>query len=300
MLKLYLDDSKDKDSLVVMAGYIAHEEMWETFVAEWSRALREAGVKVFHATDFFNARGEFKGWNLKSKRHRNFSRRFTAIAESQATLAVCRGIHLDVFREVIAAAPEILRRTPHGRLTPMMWCARSCLEWISISGPQHGRPLDEPIAVIIERGPGTPEVLEYLSWLKERGAPWMDCFCSFEEGDKSLLPLQGADLIAHETKRRLVEYVKPDGRPIRKSLHRLLKRRMVEMNLFQRTDKAIQYFVGLDRELKAGNPEVIAMWEGTAGLHRASPTTPSRRKRLHAIRKAFAQLNRTLARLLRS
>lgn len=59
-------------------------------------------------------------------------------------------------------------------------------------------------------------------------------FAAVDVGDKSFLPLQAADLLAHESWRHLKEAVRPTGRPMRKSMQRLLKNGGVQIHLLPR------------------------------------------------------------------
>ena len=118
-----------------------------------------------------------------------------------------------------------------------MWCTRTCLEWITTAWKQ--RPIHESIAVILEEGDGVGEVIEYLYRLKKQNAPWMPPFVSFATGTKALLPLQAADYLVHELRRRISEalYVR-EGRPVRKSLQRLIRRGGVSIKFWKESDLA--------------------------------------------------------------
>jgi hypothetical protein len=69
------------------------------------------------------------------------------------------------------------------------------------------------------------------SGLKRQGVPWTEAFASVGTGDKSFVPLQSADLLAHESWRHLKETISPTGRPMRKSLKRLLQRAGVKISV---------------------------------------------------------------------
>ncbi len=59
VFRFYLDESERGGALAV-GGYVARVKQWDRFEAEWDARLREARVKVFHATDFYNHYGEFE------------------------------------------------------------------------------------------------------------------------------------------------------------------------------------------------------------------------------------------------
>ena len=95
-----------------MAGYIAHDGMWDEFNREWQANLNAAHVPEFHATDFYSGQGHFKGWKVNSGKHKKFRRRFTAIAEGLVSLGVAQGVELEAFSKRVASSQIILRGTP--------------------------------------------------------------------------------------------------------------------------------------------------------------------------------------------
>ena len=239
VLKLYLDDSK-RDNVFTVGGFIAPIEMWtDRFEPEWSLALRLAKVPAFHATDFFSFRGDFKGWDKDLPKHTKFAKRFAAIADNHTSACMARGIGLDGHAELVRNHPALIAHAPHGRVTPTMWCTRTCLEWVTTTWKQ--RPPHEAIAVILEEGDGVGEVIEYLHRLKKQAAPWMPPFVSFATGTKALLPLQAADYLVHEARRRISAVHFPEGpdiRKIRKSFKRLIESDGVSIKYWTRENLA--------------------------------------------------------------
>lgn len=233
MFRLYLDESKH-DNVFALGGYLGRLSQWERFEDEWALALRLAEVDAFHATDFNSCRGAFAGWAADRKKHNRFAKRFTAIAEKQTEVGVGRAVDEPALMEIWY--PELSKRcwTPHQRVTPLMFCARTCLEWIDSHYAKN--PPDEPIAVIFEEGPGVGEAIDYFNGLRRRRVPWIQRFESFATGSKSLLPLQAADLIVHETRRRIEERLIPTGRRKRKSYLRLVQGGRVESKVWTRED----------------------------------------------------------------
>jgi hypothetical protein len=230
MLTFYVDDSY-RDGILAMGGYLAHVDQWQRFEKEWAARLREAGVKVFHATAFFNFQGEFRGWDRK--RHLKFAKYFTAIAETNTEIAVGRAVDVRAYQQLVAPVLATHYWTPHGKVTPKMWCARTTLESLIL---RHGRflPRDQTLAVVFEEGDGVGEVIEYLGGLKKRGCPWAERINSLSDGPKSSLPLQAADLIMHEAVRSVREKINPTGRAMRKSMNRLVSSKRVEIHVFTR------------------------------------------------------------------
>jgi len=234
-LRLYLDDSK-RDNIFTVGGFIAPIKLWERFEPEWAAALKLAKVPAFHATDFFNFQGDFKGWDKDLKKHARFARRFAAIADKHTSACMARGIGLDGHAELVRNHPALIVHSPHGRVTPTMWCARTCLEWVATTWKQP--PVYEPIVVILEDGDGIGEVIEYLNRLKKQKPYWMQAFESFATGTKALLPLQAADYLVHEARRRISEAIYPEEHAVRKSFTRLVQRQGVSIKFWKRSDLA--------------------------------------------------------------
>lgn len=204
---------------------------------------------------------------MGSEKHTAFAKRFTEIVESNVTLGVVRGIELAAHQELIAPCRALNQRTPHGRLTPLMWCARTCLEWIAVKAPRHGRPVGEPIEVVLDQGKGMDEVREYFRWLKKRRVPWMADYVSFASADKKArtrhaMPLQAADLIANRVKQRFVDFVADQTSGVRAPMQWLLKRGLIDARLFQR-DGLAESLPALEQELET-NPVAQAHYCGFA------------------------------------
>jgi len=243
VIRFYLDVSgKASDPVMVAAGYLADEKRWRKFERAWGDILRDAQVSEFHATDFFNARGAFSGWDLKSERHRTFAERFTGAVAKHTQIGFAFGVEVGAMDEKWSELQKRIN-TPHNRYTPLMVCLCACLTRAARSclAPPH------QAAVIFEEGDGMGETIEYLNYLKRMGEGWPLSYVSFTTMGKSARPLQAADLLAHESWRRLKEVLKTSGRAERKSLLALLRHKDVEIQL-------------LTKETMRGTSLRIAKW----------------------------------------
>jgi hypothetical protein len=234
VMRLYVDTSgKDNDLVRVAAGYLASAAQWEKFEAEWARALRSAKVNAFHATDFFSFKGEFNGWDANIEKHIRFAKLFTAIAAEQTQIGVGRGIESEPFHRIIGPEMRGLRHAPHRRFTSLMVCALGLLDDIARLWGER----TEPIAVLFEAEPGIGEVIEYFHSAKARGVPFTKAYASIGQAAKSFLPLQAADLLAHECWRELKEHIRPSGRPRpRKSMQRLARGESIQLAMVTEKD----------------------------------------------------------------
>ena len=277
----YFADESYRDDVFALGGYLAHLDQWSRFEGEWAIRLKQAGIQTFHATDFNNARGEFKGWDTKKRI--KFSKYFTAIAESNTELAIGRAVELSAFREILAPTLAEILWTPHGRFTPFMWCARLCLESLVVNWGHFLH--NEPLEVIFEEGDGVGEAIDYFRGLKRRGSSssWASRITAFGDGPKSLLPLQAADLVSHEAMRAITEMLRPSGRPPRKSMLRLTRTDRLELKIFTREQL----------------PNVALQIEQQASPYerRIAPVVKRRRSRATRL---WTRLLRTWRRLLRA
>lgn len=221
VLRLYADSSgKDSDLVRVAACYIAESKKWTEFNREWQRALDQAKVNAFHATDFFNFQREFKGWDEDKAKHERFAKLFTAIAERRTEIGVAHGVAVEPFNRLLAPVLVGIKSAPQQRMTALMLCAGMMLHDVGVRWKRSRGQ----IAVLFEWEEGIGQITEYFQYLKHRiKAPWTDAFVSAGTAGKEVLPLQAADLLAHESWRRMKEHLRPTGRPVRKTLTRLLR-----------------------------------------------------------------------------
>jgi hypothetical protein len=214
-------------------GYLGTEVQWGTFEREWRTALHSAGVKVFHATDFFSCREEFAQWEIGSPRHTKYAKRFAAIAEKHTATAIGRGVVPSAFAEII---DPLFRKYPpvkSGRFTSQTWCASTLL----FAASRIALPRGERIAAIFEQESGIGLVVDYFNFLKRRHVSWTERFVSVGTGDKGeFVPLQGADLLAHESWRRAKEVLSPTGRAERKTFKRLVAGDRVDIKIATASD----------------------------------------------------------------
>ncbi|HEV2180502.1 MAG TPA: hypothetical protein VGR59_09285, partial [Gemmatimonadaceae bacterium] len=54
--------------VVACAGVVATADKWRKFEAEWRDILDRFGVSEFHAKDYANRAGQFKGWKADDAR----------------------------------------------------------------------------------------------------------------------------------------------------------------------------------------------------------------------------------------
>lgn len=237
LIRLYADVSgKDDLPIRACAGFIANEARWAKFEAAWKQALIEAKVSQFHSTDFYACKGEFEGWERGSPKHRRFSKRFCSIAEKHVYAGFAHGIEVDAFRRLLAPRLKGLKSTPNQRFTSLMLCCSYVLQDASQTlAPVGGGALR--IAALFEYEDGLGQAIGYYQNLKKIGIPWTQAYASVGIGDKSFLPLQGADLLAHLSFRHLRRLIEHRGTgalpPLAPPLRRLCQNQKMKIQLLR-------------------------------------------------------------------
>lgn len=220
VLKFYGDCAgKNPDHVFrVAAGYLGTVDQWSAFESRWQPILDDAGVDYFHATDFFNVREEFEGWELNSPRHTEFAKRFCA-AVTPELLPVAHGLELEPFHRLVAPLMEGMPDSPHRRYTPTMHCYMNLVRKLRFADPTS----NESVAVFLEQEDGLGEFIDYFILHKERGTIWTRQIATIVPVGKKCLPVQAADLLSHEAWRLAKEQRTPTGRPLRKSFLSLVE-----------------------------------------------------------------------------
>ena len=206
MIHVYADLSgTDRGDVYVAAGYIGTEESWIRADERWRKILHRADVPEFHATDFYAdpPRGHFKGWKLGSKRHRDIETLVTNVANAEQMIGIGYGIDPASF----PAIQEILgtARAKQRIRTLRTFVAILLLERFAALVRKHPLPKGERIVAMFEREKGGGGVEAWFRWAKREGARWTVPYIDVTQREKRRRPVQIADLLAHQTWRRLLD-----------------------------------------------------------------------------------------------
>lgn len=234
MLDMVFGDlSGDEKDLLTAGCYLGKEEQWLNAIAAWSAALDEAGVEEFHATDFFNARGKFdddrwrrevpgRGMVVGGDLHTSFAERFVTIPGNCGLIGFAYSLDVPAFNEILApelAKAERKHRHGHPRTQAIMSCLATIRDFFIERTHYREKGL---IQVIFENEQGAGKFVEFFKESLERNERWTYFFQSFTTAPKSFVPLQMADLLAHETWRRTKQIRDDPAAPLRKSFERML------------------------------------------------------------------------------
>lgn len=240
---VYADVSgKKKDEFIVTGAYVAGEHSWRKFERAWGKILKDAGMGVFHATDFFGYHGEYFSWRDERvgsvTKQAHFAKRFTGAAARHTAFGAAFGIHRQHYDEILERELRGLHR-PDARVDAETYSVVNCLAHIHRAAGKRG--LRMPMAVILEEGGRSGDVVAVLNKLKEVGTEsWTQRFVSFTTLPKSERALQAADLLAYETWLHITRLVNPDGRAVRKAMQSLVARGTIDVGFADREILAAQ------------------------------------------------------------
>lgn len=228
---VYGDLSGDESGILTVGVYLGAEAQWMDAIAEWSRVLDDANVTEFHATDFYSGHGQFAGdeWHhdvagrrvVGGPKHQEFAKRFTGVASDAGLIGFAFAIDAPSFRNILAPTFEREPRkykASHPKTFIAMMGLREVSNFLErLVGLGTGS-----IQVIFESEQGAGKFVDFFNESRERGEPWVRWFASFTTAPKSFLPLQIADLLAHEGWRREKENRSLSPRRYRKSFLRMI------------------------------------------------------------------------------
>ena len=93
----------DNSPVLTVAAYVARPKDWRVWTKKWNAAKRP--IKVFHAVDCANLRGEFKGWNVADRDV--LVAKILPVIANGGLEGVVIGIHMDEFRKAVGDNIEL-------------------------------------------------------------------------------------------------------------------------------------------------------------------------------------------------
>lgn len=209
VLGFYMDDSADEERKTVfsVAGFIGESENWFELERWWNRALQREGIGYFKAYDCMNLQGEFKSKLVD--RHGLTTARVIAdalLAELKAIVATsriygyCLGVLMDDYRHVASEPDGLIVLDPdpyfgaHYQLIGLV-----CEQILKF-------PHREIVAFLYDEHSKAVALQEAWSGFKEKNPTWAECAGTLAPlDDKTHIPIQVADLLAHSTTRLFLE-----------------------------------------------------------------------------------------------
>lgn len=187
MLTACFDESYDAGTFAI-GGLVLTNEKRDRFIPEWSAALRDAGVPVFHMSKYESRLGDFAAWD-NSKRLAVIDRLTSLIVQH---ISFGFGVSIDM-RHYQAVVPPEGTRFIGG---PYRFCFQLCLQRMMKLLPRGVSPVD---CVFDQNNAEGGRALLTFPEIKrvwdQNGTLGNIAFGSRAE----FVPLQAADIIAYET-----------------------------------------------------------------------------------------------------
>jgi hypothetical protein len=191
----YFDESGThgaQSPVVIVGGFLATVEQWAAYERDLTSLMAEFGVRKFHAKDFRQTKGDFKGW-LRNKKAQ-FNSHFLQLADQHLAFGVSTVLSSDAYRQIYAAGN--VRRGAR-RDTQYGLCIR-CALWKTMTLMKDRRD-DWPVNFIFElghkhAGDATRVFTEVRGGLRP---DYSSMFGSMTFDTKEALPLAVADSLSY-------------------------------------------------------------------------------------------------------
>lgn len=182
--------------LAIVGGIILSEQGYYEFQRAWCETLTKSkyGVKVFHGADCDAGSGEFKGWTQEKKQELSFE--LATIVSSHAANIIAYGIKPEDFNSV-------WEELSLGKIGIKNDIYRILLQlcWHNLGVYAQELPTEDTLAIFVEKGNKRASFINdlYLRVNADRQARDILNIKQIEFVGKDVPPLQGADLLVHET-----------------------------------------------------------------------------------------------------
>jgi len=197
MWKAYFDESGSdaKSQYFVLAGYVSSVDHWERFSDEWQRALeRPPRLDYFKTREAFQLRDQFEGWSedQRNERIEDLWRIVRAHAIFGCAVAMPKDLYERHLRGVIVRLYD----------NPYYICFVTSLDFLSDMMNRFEQK--GPIDFVFDEYNLEPRVRKLFDSFKPQGGLHRELIGDIEfRDDKTVLPLQAADLLAWRTRIRL-------------------------------------------------------------------------------------------------
>ena len=211
VLKAYFDDSgthKGSKS-VVLAGFMASEDEWTAFEHAWQAILNREGLKSFHAADFESGYGACKDWPRVRREAVRADLRF--VLAKTNLIGIGATVRADDWSA--SASPVVIERYHSPIYLAFEHCIQQTLHWAKRATDQQTKTVQR-VSFFFDSF--NREAARCLDIAKNYEEGWIhsDWFEGFSFGQvERTLPLQAADMLAHETYRLEKERIKLGKEP---------------------------------------------------------------------------------------
>ncbi len=227
MIYVYGDISgKPDDPMMAAACYLGREPTLQVANARWQAILAEFGPGAeFHATDFFAGWGLGKG--LTNTQRIDIGQRFAAIPADEGLVGFSFVVdNLSFGQRLAPVIAEEKRRYSSEDLR--VFCSMRCLGLVAqfLHEAYDSNPpaeMKQSIQIILEEEHGFGRYQNFFGESQARTEQWTWWFSGITPGKKKVLPLQMADLLAHQSAYRVADLTKNPKAPHRPVFGRLVQ-----------------------------------------------------------------------------
>ena len=178
----------DGAEVVVVAAYVGRPKTWREWTKEWK--LAKYPIKVFHAVDCANFKGEYEGWD-KARRD-PYVANLLPIMPAHELAGIVIGIHLSAFKKEIDAHPELKEMFGELYSACFQWAVSIILDFANERGK------GERMTFVHEQNNYRGDASKAFAFVKANLNP-RNIPVEFKFGAKAdYPPLQAADVLAYE------------------------------------------------------------------------------------------------------
>jgi hypothetical protein len=209
----YFDESGTHASspVVCVGGCVSTAEQWSLFQREWNEVLAEAGVEVFHMSEFESRRGPYKDWDNEKRRY--VQAKLLKIIQDRVKVGIAVSVVRSDYDKVMTPG----RRYTHDG--PYAFCASMCFMYTAAWAEDKG--YDQSIPYVFEDGVLERKELrdQFENAYKNARARQYYRLKSLTWGDKKeYVQLQAADILVYEIYKQTLRSIGVESRPPRTSM----------------------------------------------------------------------------------
>lgn len=206
--KLDASGTDKTNQIITMAGYVGLLPAWSEFEILAKKVRDDAGVRVLHAKEFYDTKGDFEGWSLDKKR--DFIRNIHNVSLRRLELGICFSVVKSGFLEAKRKHKVAHNESAFG------YCFRSVVYEL-LNDPVISSAVDrgENLTFVLESGDANAaDAQRIFNWIKKQSPILDQALYSFGFADKkSSIGLQWADFLAVTTRRYADKYQAIGGFP---------------------------------------------------------------------------------------
>jgi hypothetical protein len=208
MWALYCDDSgtNGQSEVAVAACLVGKVEQWEMFQKEWAQVAIDEEFKEFHMTKFEGGHAEFHSWRGDDARKKRVLRKLLGIIKTRMRVGFSSSVSKVAYEKIV---PQDIRdRFAFGK-NHYTFVVRDCLSMLYRWRKTFGYE-GQIQYVFDDMSKGKDEIDHTFEVALERGDPALKDFGMFRGGwgfadSVTVRPLQGADILAWETRRHMTD-----------------------------------------------------------------------------------------------